>query len=77
MKTSPAVASAPPIHVLGSGTGAADQRKDNVVTRISDCENVPVVGRHGASLREHAFETIVMVRDSKLITHSQRGTDVN
>jgi hypothetical protein len=59
------------------GNGSGYQRKDNVVTRISDCENVPVVGRHGASLREHALETTGVVRDGKLIPHSQRGTDVN
>ena len=53
VKASPAIASAPPIHVLGSGTGACDHREHDVVaiaSGVTDRENGTVAARHGAPL---------------------------
>ena len=77
VKPSPAIASAPPIHVLGSGTGAAPVTVRIMSLPITDRENGTVVARHGASLRELACGTTVMVKDNERLPHGQRGTDVN
>ena len=55
VKASPAIASAPPIHVLGSGTGAAEHREHDVVVIASgviDRENGTVAAHHAIPLRK-------------------------
>ena len=53
VKASPAIASAPPIHVLGSGTAACDHREHDVVaiaSGVTDRENGTVAAHHGTPL---------------------------